>query len=64
MMWLDHPIFMQLFQIQEFDELLCDGTLNFSGKRNEKATDISVAFFVPKSFQKQPKDLLIRFQIP
>ena len=50
MMWLDHPIFMQLFQIQEFDELLCDGTLNFSGKRNEKATDISVAFFVPKSF--------------
>ena len=37
---------MQLFQIQEFDELLCDGTLNFSGKRNEKATDIELLQFV------------------
>ena len=41
---------MRLFQIQEFDALLCDGTLNFSGKRNEKATDISVAFFRAQKF--------------
>ena len=32
--------------------------------QRKKAADISVAFFMFKSFQKQPEDFLIRLQIP